>query len=65
MEKGCAKKTVEKENIDEKHFPYRQVVGSLIYLVVGSRLDLAFSVGYLSRLLKYSTKEDVIRIKRV
>lgn len=65
MEKGCATKTDEKENIYEQHFPYRQVIGSLIYLVVGSRPDLAFSVGNLSRFLENSTKEDVIRTKRV
>lgn len=65
MEQGYATKTDEKENKDEKHFPYRQVLGSLIYLVVGSRPDLAFSVGYLSRLLENFTKEYVIRTKRV
>lgn len=41
--------TKKNKKIDEKYFLYRQVVGSLMYLMVGSRPDLAFSVGFLSR----------------
>lgn len=41
--------TNKNKKIDEKYFLYRQVVGSLMYLMVGSRPDLAFSVGFLSR----------------
>lgn len=64
MEKGSA--SIDKnEIIDEKDFPYRRVVGSLMYLMIGSRPDLAFSVGFLSRSLENPTKEDVIRTKRV
>lgn len=35
---------------------YRSIVGSLRYLV-NTRLDLAFSVGYVSRLMEASTTE--------
>ena len=46
-------------------FPYRQAVGALMFLMTGTRPDLAYSVGYLSRVLDKPTAEDVIRVKRV
>ena len=46
-------------------FPYRQAVGALMFLMTGTRPDLAFSVGYLSRVLDKPTTDDVIRVKRV
>jgi hypothetical protein len=33
----------------EKKFPYLQAVGAIMYLMIGSRPDLAYSVGVLSR----------------
>ena len=36
-----------------------------MYLMVGTRPDLAYSVGYLSRSLENPTAEDVLRVKRV
>ena len=38
------------------NFPYREIVGSLMYLMVCSRPDLAFSVGRLSRHLSAHTE---------
>ncbi|XP_055912205.1 uncharacterized protein LOC129946147 [Eupeodes corollae] len=46
-------------------FPYRQAVGALMYLMVGTRPDLAYSVGFLSRSLENPTREDITRVKRV
>ena len=46
-------------------FPYRQAVRALMFLMTGTRPDLAYSVGYLSRVLHKPTAEDVIRVKRV
>lgn len=58
--------TNEKGKADEgRKFPYRQAVGALMYLMLGTRPDLAYSVGYLSRTLENPQEEDVIRLKRV
>jgi hypothetical protein len=43
----------EAENSEEyeKDFPYRNMVGSLMYAMVGMRLDIAFAVSVVSRYL--------------
>lgn len=46
-------------------YPYRQAVGSLMYLMLSSRPDLAYAVGFLSRSLENPTTEDIARLKRV
>ncbi|XP_066341837.1 uncharacterized mitochondrial protein AtMg00810-like [Miscanthus floridulus] len=43
---------------------YRSIVGSLRYLM-NSRLDLAYSVGYLYRFMESPTIEHMVAIKRV
>ena len=55
----------EKENSKTHNFPYRQAVGVLMYLMLGTRPDLAYSVGFLSRSLENSSLEDVAHVKRV
>lgn len=57
--------TTGKENSKEHNFPYRQAVGALMYLMLGTRPDLAYSVGFFSRSLENPTLEDVGRVKRV
>jgi len=37
------------EPLNVKEFPYGELIGSLLYLMVGTRPDLSFSVGALSR----------------
>ena len=46
-------------------FPYRQAVGALMYLMLGTRPDLAYSVGFISRTLENPTQEDIVRVKRI
>lgn len=57
---------VEQSRLEpEKEFPYRQIVGSLMYLMTATRPDLGYSIGVLSRNLENPTKEDITRAKRV
>ncbi|XP_073811647.1 uncharacterized protein [Musca autumnalis] len=62
MESTTTVAEVQKSTND---FPYRQAVGAIMYLMLGTRPDLAFSVGVLSRSLESPTSEDVQRLKRV
>jgi len=45
--------------------PYREAVGSLMFLMVGTRLELAFAIGKLSRFVSCYGKEHWAAIKRV
>ncbi|KAG5867496.1 Retrovirus-related Pol polyprotein from transposon TNT 1-94, partial [Gonioctena quinquepunctata] len=54
-----------KESKKVSNFPYRQAVGALMYLMLGTRPDLAYSIGFLSRSLENPTAEDVAKVKRV
>lgn len=45
-------------------FPYQQVVGSIMYLMTGSRPDLAYSIGVLSKNLENPSPKVVARVKR-
>lgn len=42
------------------NFPYRQAVGALMYLMVGTRPDLAYAIG-----LENPTNDHVVKLKRV
>lgn len=55
----------EKKTAEKCNFPYRQAVGALMYLMLGTRPDLAYSVSFLSRTLDSASTEDVVRLKRV
>lgn len=48
-----------------KKFPYRELVGSLMYLTTCTRPDLAFSVGQLSRYVQNPTQQHIGAAKRV
>lgn len=45
--------------------PYREMIGSLMYLVMGTRPDLTFTVTYLSRFQEAPTDEHWSALKRV
>lgn len=51
------------ENVTQ--FPYREAVGALMYLMIGTRPDLAYSVSVLSRTLDSPSAQDVMKLKRV
>lgn len=61
---GKLEKGEDKDSKTEK-FPYRQVVGALAYLMVGTRPDIAYAVGVASRKLDYPSSEDIIKVKRI
>lgn len=46
-------------------FPYRQAVGAIMYLMLGTRPDIAYSIGFVSRSLENPSEEDVVRVKRI
>lgn len=46
-------------------FPYRQLIGSLMYLAVGTRPDIAFSVGNVSRYMENPKLPHVTAAKRI
>jgi Reverse transcriptase (RNA-dependent DNA polymerase) len=50
IQKGLMTEGVESHPIDERT-PYRQAIGSLMYLAVATRPDMAFAVSYLSQFL--------------
>lgn len=45
--------------------PYRELIGSLMYLVLGTRPDLAFAVAYLSRYQESPTNDNWTALKRI
>lgn len=64
MLKGSEVEKSGKEQSKQHNFPYRQAIRVLMYLMLGTRLDLAYSGGYLSRSLDNPSIEDVAKVKR-
>jgi hypothetical protein len=56
------KRPEEKVNIE---FPYRQAIGSLIYLMTGTRPDISWTVSKLSQFLENYDESHVTATKRV
>jgi hypothetical protein len=54
-----------KSDVLDSDFPYHGVIGSLMYLMVGTRPDLAVAVSELSRYLEKPSPQHVIAAKRV
>lgn len=63
---GDPNQTLEKfEDSEEANFPYRQLVGSLMYLLIATRPDIAFAVANVSRYLERPTGVHVTAAKRI
>lgn len=46
-------------------FPYREAVGSLLYLANGTRPDICFAVNFVSRYMEKPTELHVRAVKRI
>uniref|UniRef100_A0A146M1T4 Retrovirus-related Pol polyprotein from transposon TNT 1-94 n=1 Tax=Lygus hesperus TaxID=30085 RepID=A0A146M1T4_LYGHE len=61
--------TGEEKDIEDpakkEKFPYRQAVGGLMYLMVGTRPDIAYAVGVASRTLENPTWNNWVQVKRI
>jgi len=58
-------KSESREEEDVKRLPYRELIGSLMYLAVGTRPDIMFAVSYLSQFNDCFDKTHWIAAKRV
>jgi transposase InsO family protein len=57
-------KATDDDKLDNS-FPYRQAIGSLIYLMTGTRPDLSWIISKLSQFLEKPTTTHVTAVKRV
>jgi hypothetical protein len=59
----CPKNPAELEKM--RHVPYKEAIGSLMYAVVGSRPDIAYSVSLLARFMQNPGRTHWEAVKRV
>jgi len=50
---------------DSVKFLYRSAVGALMYLMTGTRADIAYAVSVVSRSMENPTRSDVTQVKRI
>ncbi|XP_021202898.1 uncharacterized protein LOC110385008 [Bombyx mori] len=53
------------ETAQEKEYPHREALGSLLYLSTRTRPDIAQAVNLVSRKVENSTREDVTKVKKI
>jgi hypothetical protein len=60
-------KTIDEASTDMsyKTFPFREAVGSLLYLAAHTRTGISFTVGMLGRAMAAPKSQDVIAVKRL
>lgn len=60
-------RNIDNENMAEKYkqYPYKQAIGSLLYLANGTRPDITYAVNVLSRKQTNFNSNDWIQVKRV
>ena len=57
--------TQDLENKEPRNIPYREAIGSLLYLAGATRPDISFAVSYLSRRQQNPTLDDWTEVKRI
>ena len=55
----------EEKDAKESTFSYRAAHGALMYLMTGTRPDIAYAVSIVSRTLENPTCKDAAKIKRI
>lgn len=53
------------DQVINKSFPYRELIGSLLHLTNKTRPDLSFAVNFTSRFMENPTQSDVNNLKHV
>ncbi|CAB0008728.1 unnamed protein product, partial [Nesidiocoris tenuis] len=56
--------TLEEQQRSDGQFPYRECVGSLLYLSNKTRPDVAYAISFASRHMENPTRQDVANVKR-
>lgn len=56
---------VEASTCSKGTVPYREAVGSLMYLAIGTRPDIAYAVSSVSQALEKPSQHDWLRVKRI
>jgi len=59
------KREQAKTILKRKNFPYREIVGSLLYASTKTRLDIAYGVNYASRYMENPMEENVNDVKNI